>query len=68
MVRNYLDAFKKLGCNNIRVMDIRKREDAFKLEMLERPRDSVMFSGGNQLRLSLFSEELNFWKSSSIGT
>lgn len=52
--QNYLDAFKKLGCNNIRVMDIRKREDAFKPEMLERIRkcDSVMFSGGNQLRLS----------------
>lgn len=51
---NYLDAFKKLGCNNVRVMDIRKREDAQKPDMLERIRNckSVLFSGGNQLRLS----------------
>ncbi len=51
---NYLDAFKKLGCNNIRIMDIRKREEADKPEMIERIRacKCVMFSGGNQLRLS----------------
>ena len=51
---NYLDAFRKLGCNNVRVMDIRKREDALKPEMTERIQkcQSVMFSGGNQLRLS----------------
>lgn len=52
--QNYLDAFKKLGCNNIRIMDIRKREDAQKPEIIERIRNchSIMFSGGNQLRLS----------------
>lgn len=51
---NYVDTFKKLGCQNVRVMDIRKREDALKPEMIERLRQcqSVMFSGGNQLRLS----------------
>lgn len=51
---NYLDAFKKLGCNNVRVMDIRKREDVQKPEFLERIKECncVMFSGGNQLRLS----------------
>lgn len=51
---NYIGAFTKLGCKNIGVMDIRKREDADKPEMLERLRNckSVMFSGGNQLRLS----------------
>jgi cyanophycinase len=51
---NYLDAFKKLGCNNIRIMDIRKREEADRPEMIERIRacKCVMFSGGNQLRLS----------------
>ena len=51
---NYLDAFKKLGCNNVRVMDIRKREDVLKPELLERLRKchGVMISGGNQLRLS----------------
>ena len=52
--QNYLDAFKKLGCTNIRVMDIRKREDAMQPEMIERIKkcQSVMISGGNQLRLS----------------
>lgn len=52
--QNYLDAFKKLGCSNIRIMDIRNREDAMKPEFIERLKkcDSVMFSGGNQLRLS----------------
>ncbi len=52
--QNYLDAFHKLGCTNIHIMDIRNREDAMKPEMVERIKkcDSVMFSGGNQLRLS----------------
>jgi cyanophycinase len=52
--QNYISAFTKLGCSNIGVMDIRKREDADKPEMLQRLRNckSVMFSGGNQLRLS----------------
>jgi len=52
--QNYVDAFQKLGCKNVSVMDIRTREDAQKPEMLERISkcDSVMFSGGNQLRLS----------------
>lgn len=52
--QNYLDAFGKLGCKHIRVMDIRNREDAQKPEMIERIRNcnGVMFSGGNQLRLS----------------
>ena len=52
--QNYLDAFKKLGCTNIRVMDIRKREDAMQPDMIDRIKKchSVMFSGGNQLRLS----------------
>jgi cyanophycinase len=51
---NYLDAFGKIGCTNIGVMHIRNREDAMKEEYRERIRlcDTVMFSGGNQLRLS----------------
>lgn len=53
---NYLDAFHKLGCKNVHVMDIRNREDAQKREMIERISKChcVMFSGGNQLRLSSF--------------
>jgi len=51
---NYLNAFGKIGCTNIGVLHIRNREDAMKKEFLERVRqtDCVMFSGGNQLRLS----------------
>jgi cyanophycinase len=51
---NYLNAFGKIGCTNIGVMHIRNREDAMKPDYLERVRhtDCVMFSGGNQLRLS----------------
>lgn len=50
----YLDAFGKLGCTNIGIMDIRNREDANKAEMIDRLKkcDGVMFSGGNQMRLS----------------
>jgi len=51
---NYLNAFGKIGCTNVDVMHIRNRQDATKKEYLERIRecDAVMFSGGNQLRLS----------------
>lgn len=52
--QNYLDAFGKLGCKNVRVMNIRNREDAQKPENIKRIMEceGVMFSGGNQLRLS----------------
>lgn len=51
---NYLDAFGKIGCTNIGLMHIRTRQDAMNNEFIERIRhcDAVMFSGGNQLRLS----------------
>ena len=51
---NYLNAFGKIGCTNIGVMPIRNRADAMNAEYIERIRtcDAVMFSGGNQLRLS----------------
>ena len=52
--QNYLDAFGKLGCKNVGVMDIRNREGAQQADMLERISkcEGVMLSGGNQLRLS----------------
>lgn len=52
--QNYLDAFGKIGCSNIGIMDIRNRQDAAKEEFIERVRkaDGVMFSGGDQLRLT----------------
>lgn len=51
---NYLNAFGKIGCENAGVMHIRTRQDALQDEYLERIRlcDAVMFSGGNQLRLT----------------
>ena len=54
VAENYKDAFSKLGCHNIGHMRIRKREDAALPEYLDRLRacNCVMFSGGNQLRLS----------------
>ena len=51
---NYLNAFGKIGCTNIGLMHIRTRQDAMNEEFLDRIRlcDAVMFTGGNQLRLS----------------
>lgn len=51
---NYLDAFGKIGCKNIGVIDIRKREDVFEEEYINRVKnaDGIMFSGGDQLRLT----------------
>ena len=51
---NYLDAFTKLGCKNVGHMKIRNRDDAVLPEFIERVKvcDVIMFSGGNQLRLS----------------
>ncbi|HNB82538.1 MAG TPA: cyanophycinase, partial [Chitinophagaceae bacterium] len=51
---NYLDAFSKLSCANVEVMHIRNREDAQKENFIQRIReaDAVMFSGGNQMRLT----------------
>jgi cyanophycinase len=52
--QNYMDAFGKIGCTNIGIMDIRKREDVQNPDYIERIRkaDGVMFSGGDQLRLT----------------
>ena len=51
---NYLDAFGKIGCTDINLMHIRNRADAMDKDYLERIRTcrAVMFTGGNQLRLS----------------
>ena len=51
---NYMDAFGKIGCTNVGVMHIRNRADVANAEHLDRLRkcNAVMFSGGNQLRLS----------------
>ena len=51
---NYLNAFGRIGCTNVGVMHIRTRQDALNRDYISRIKDCdcVMFSGGNQLRLS----------------
>lgn len=50
----YINAFNQLNVEQVNILDIKSREDAAKAENLERIRaaDVVMFSGGDQLRLS----------------
>ncbi|MDQ3049701.1 MAG: cyanophycinase [Bacteroidota bacterium] len=60
----YITAFGKLGNKHVSLMHIKNREDARKPEYIERIKkcDGVMFTGGNQLRLSTIfggSEILN---------
>jgi cyanophycinase len=52
---NYLNAFGKIGCTNVGVMHIRNRQDTMEQDYLDRIKacNAVMFSGGNQLRLSV---------------
>jgi cyanophycinase len=51
---NYIQAFKKLGCETVGLMHIKNRADVQKPEYQERllACDGIMFTGGNQLRLS----------------
>jgi cyanophycinase len=51
---NYLEAFGRIGCTNVDVMHIRTREDVQNEEYIERIEncDAVMFTGGNQMRLT----------------
>jgi len=52
--KNYLSAFKKLGCTNVTVLDIRTREESDSTENLDwiRKADCIMFSGGNQSKIT----------------
>lgn len=55
--QNYLDAFDKLGVQDVRIMHIASREEANDIVLLNRIReaDGVLLSGGDQLKLtSLF--------------
>jgi len=51
---NYLEAFGRIGCTNVDVMHIRTREDVHNEEYIDRIKncDAVMFTGGNQMRLT----------------
>jgi cyanophycinase len=51
---NYLDAFGKLGCTNVYVMNIRDRDQSetpSNLELMKKA-DCVMFSGGDQSKIT----------------
>ena len=51
---NYLTAFGKLGCTNVTVMDIRERkhsEDSKNIALMKKA-NCVMFSGGNQSKIT----------------
>lgn len=52
---NYVQSFGRLGCKNVGVMHIKNREDSLNPEFIERIKKAsgVMFTGGNQLRLSM---------------
>ncbi|PKA83205.1 cyanophycinase [Ulvibacter sp. MAR_2010_11] len=51
---NYLHAFRKLGCTNLHVMDIRERSQSEEPENIKRIKKAncVMFSGGNQSNIT----------------
>jgi len=61
---NYIKAFSKLGCNNVGVIHIKSREDAHHSNYIERvsKADGVMFTGGNQLRLTMILGGTDFLK------
>ena len=52
---NYIQAFGRLGCKSVGLIHIKRREDVTIPEYIERIRkaDGVLFSGGNQMRLSM---------------
>lgn len=52
---SYLEAFARLNCKNVKLMHITNREEAKDMAYLTRleEADGVLFTGGNQLRLSM---------------
>ncbi|MCH7536204.1 MAG: cyanophycinase [Bacteroidetes bacterium] len=52
--QNYVDAFKRLGNENVGVMHIKEREDTQNPEYIKRMEkaEGVLITGGNQLRLT----------------
>lgn len=61
----YKYAFGKLGCTNVNLMHIKRREDTLLPEFIDRLHacDGVMFTGGNQMRLSTFFGGTSFLSS-----
>ncbi len=52
--RNYVDAFTKLGCKDVHVLNIRSREDSEKPETIAmiKGANCIMFTGGNQSKIT----------------
>jgi cyanophycinase len=61
---NYLNSFGKIGCTNIGLMHIRTREDVTNEDYMKRidKCDCIMFSGGNQMRLTAVFGGTSFLK------
>ncbi|WP_107038707.1 cyanophycinase [Brumimicrobium mesophilum] len=54
VAQNYIDAFEKLGCTNIHILHILKKEDSenpINIELIQSA-NAVMFSGGNQSKIT----------------
>jgi len=54
VIGNYIQAFKKLECTNVHILDIRKREqseEADSIDLIKRA-DCIMFSGGDQSKIT----------------
>ena len=51
---NYLDAFEKLGCKNVTVLDIRSKKDSEKESSVKLIKEAncIMFSGGDQSKIT----------------
>ena len=54
MGQAYLEAFSKLGCDNVGILQIQEKSQADKPEYLQRlsEADAIMFTGGDQNRLT----------------
>lgn len=54
VAQNYLDAFKKLGCTNVHVLQILERSDSDKLDSSEMIKNAncILFSGGDQSKIT----------------
>lgn len=52
--KNYIRAFNRLGCKNVRVLDIRKKEETTRPEYLEALDKAgiILLSGGDQSRIT----------------
>ena len=64
VAQNYIDAFDKLGCNNVETLYIGSKDEANlpgNLEKLKQA-DCIMFSGGNQSKITTFIKNTQFHK------